>query len=64
MEQTVVIRADVSVFVCSGMSQVDKYLKEILRDVISNLTSNTWRVRESRYKTTAKKHGQERMVLL
>ncbi|XP_041640941.1 proteasome adapter and scaffold protein ECM29 [Cheilinus undulatus] len=26
---------------------VDKYLKEILKDVISNLTSNTWRVRES-----------------
>ncbi|XP_023274931.1 proteasome-associated protein ECM29 homolog [Seriola lalandi dorsalis] len=26
---------------------VDKYLKEILQDVISNLTSNTWRVRES-----------------
>lgn len=29
--------------------QVDKYLKEILQDVISNLTSSTWRVRESRY---------------
>uniref|UniRef100_A0A3B3YWF8 Ecm29 proteasome adaptor and scaffold n=1 Tax=Poecilia mexicana TaxID=48701 RepID=A0A3B3YWF8_9TELE len=27
---------------------VDKYLKEILQDVISNLTNNTWRVRESR----------------
>nr|XP_015201351.1 PREDICTED: proteasome-associated protein ECM29 homolog isoform X1 [Lepisosteus oculatus] len=26
---------------------VDKYLKEILQDVISNLTSNMWRVRES-----------------
>uniref|UniRef100_A0A673A283 Ecm29 proteasome adaptor and scaffold n=1 Tax=Sphaeramia orbicularis TaxID=375764 RepID=A0A673A283_9TELE len=26
---------------------VDKYLKEILQDVISNLTSPTWRVRES-----------------
>ncbi|KAM7419137.1 hypothetical protein PAMA_016317 [Pampus argenteus] len=26
---------------------VDKYLKEILHDVISNLTSSTWRVRES-----------------
>ncbi|XP_008315268.1 proteasome adapter and scaffold protein ECM29 isoform X2 [Cynoglossus semilaevis] len=26
---------------------VDKYLKEILQDVISNLTGNTWRVRES-----------------
>ncbi|KAF7662410.1 hypothetical protein LDENG_00236880 [Lucifuga dentata] len=26
---------------------VDKYLKEILQDVISNLTSNIWRVRES-----------------
>uniref|UniRef100_A0AAQ5WZB0 Ecm29 proteasome adaptor and scaffold n=1 Tax=Amphiprion ocellaris TaxID=80972 RepID=A0AAQ5WZB0_AMPOC len=26
---------------------VDKYLKEILQDVISNLTNNTWRVRES-----------------
>ncbi|XP_033986324.1 LOW QUALITY PROTEIN: proteasome adapter and scaffold protein ECM29-like [Trematomus bernacchii] len=26
---------------------VDKYLQEILQDVISNLTSNTWRVRES-----------------
>ncbi|KAG7238407.1 hypothetical protein INR49_030914, partial [Caranx melampygus] len=26
---------------------VDKYLKEILQDVLSNLTSNTWRVRES-----------------
>ncbi|XP_072239435.1 proteasome adapter and scaffold protein ECM29 [Leuresthes tenuis] len=26
---------------------VDKYLKEILQDVISNLTSNTWRIRES-----------------
>ncbi|XP_056135583.1 proteasome adapter and scaffold protein ECM29 [Lampris incognitus] len=26
---------------------VDKYLKEILQDCISNLTSNTWRVRES-----------------
>lgn len=64
MEQTVVIRADVSVWVCSDMSQVDKYLKEILRDVISNLTSNTWRVRESRYKNTAEKHRQERMELL
>lgn len=30
--------------------QVDKYLKEILQDVISNLTNNAWRVRESRYK--------------
>lgn len=29
--------------------QVDKYLKDILQDVISNLTSSTWRVRESRY---------------
>ncbi|XP_062334026.1 proteasome adapter and scaffold protein ECM29 [Osmerus eperlanus] len=28
-------------------TMVDKYLKEILQDVISNLTSNTWRVRES-----------------
>lgn len=36
-------------FVCSDVFQVDKYLKEILQDVISNLTSNTWRVRESRY---------------
>ncbi|MBN3306147.1 ECM29 protein, partial [Amia calva] len=26
---------------------VDKYLKDILQDVISNLTSNMWRVRES-----------------
>uniref|UniRef100_I3JQE4 Ecm29 proteasome adaptor and scaffold n=3 Tax=Oreochromis niloticus TaxID=8128 RepID=I3JQE4_ORENI len=26
---------------------VDKYLKEILQDVISNLTNNAWRVRES-----------------
>ncbi|XP_035992752.1 proteasome adapter and scaffold protein ECM29 [Fundulus heteroclitus] len=26
---------------------VDKYLKEILQDVLSNLTNNTWRVRES-----------------
>ncbi|KAM9313856.1 proteasome adapter and scaffold protein ECM29 [Pholidichthys leucotaenia] len=26
---------------------VDKYLREILQDVIFNLTSNTWRVRES-----------------
>ncbi|KAM9769134.1 proteasome adapter and scaffold protein ECM29 [Menidia menidia] len=26
---------------------VDKYLKEILKDVISNLTSSAWRVRES-----------------
>ncbi|XP_038148704.1 proteasome adapter and scaffold protein ECM29 [Cyprinodon tularosa] len=26
---------------------VDKYLKEILQDVISNLTNNIWRVRES-----------------
>ncbi|XP_019955953.2 proteasome adapter and scaffold protein ECM29 [Paralichthys olivaceus] len=26
---------------------VDKYLKEILQDVITNLTSNTWRIRES-----------------
>lgn len=26
---------------------VDKYLKEILQDVISNLTSPTWRIRES-----------------
>ncbi|XP_023685449.2 proteasome adapter and scaffold protein ECM29 [Paramormyrops kingsleyae] len=26
---------------------VDKYLKEILQDVISNLTNNLWRVRES-----------------
>lgn len=48
MEQTVVVRADVSLLVCSDVSQVDKYLKEILRDVISNLTNNTWRVRESR----------------
>lgn len=32
---------------------MDKYLKEILQDVISNLTSNTWRVRESRYKTVS-----------
>lgn len=32
-----------------NVSQVDKYLKEILQDVISNLTSNTWRIRESRY---------------
>lgn len=31
---------------------MDKYLKEILQDVISNLTSNTWRVRESRYSET------------
>lgn len=28
---------------------MDKYLKEILQDVISNLTSSAWRVRESRY---------------
>lgn len=35
--------------VCSCF-QVDKYLKEILQDVMSNLTSNAWRVRESRYK--------------
>ncbi|KAF0037480.1 hypothetical protein F2P81_010354 [Scophthalmus maximus] len=28
-------------------TMVDKYLKEILQDVISNLTSNTWRIRES-----------------
>ncbi|XP_020501213.2 proteasome adapter and scaffold protein ECM29 [Labrus bergylta] len=28
-------------------TMVDMYLKEILQDVISNLTSNTWRVRES-----------------
>ncbi|MEJ1282869.1 Ecm29 proteasome adaptor and scaffold [Cricetulus griseus] len=28
-------------------SMVDKYLKEILQDVIKNLTSNMWRVRES-----------------
>lgn len=56
MEQAVVIRADVSVLVCSDLSQVDKYLKEILQDVISNLTNNTWRVRESRYKNTAKRH--------
>lgn len=34
---------------CVDVSQVDKYLKEILRDVLSNLTSNTWRVRESRW---------------
>ena len=33
-------------------SQVDKYLKEILQDVISNLTNTTWRVRESRYNHT------------
>lgn len=34
---------------CLSVLQVDKYLKDILQDVISNLTSNTWRVRESRY---------------
>ncbi|XP_031233380.1 proteasome adapter and scaffold protein ECM29 isoform X3 [Mastomys coucha] len=28
-------------------SMVDKYLKEILQDLIKNLTSNMWRVRES-----------------
>lgn len=33
---------------CSDLLQVDKYLKEILQDVISNLTNNAWRVRESR----------------
>lgn len=32
----------------SGVFQVDKYLREILQDVISNLTNSTWRVRESR----------------
>lgn len=36
-------------YACSNVFQVDKYLKEILQDVISNLTSNAWRVRESRY---------------
>lgn len=29
------------------ITQVDKYLKEIFQDVITNLTSNMWRVRES-----------------
>ncbi|NWJ04505.1 ECM29 protein, partial [Crypturellus undulatus] len=28
-------------------SMVDKYMKEILEDLISNLTSNLWRIRES-----------------
>lgn len=28
--------------------QVDTYLKEITDDVVKNLTSNQWRVRESR----------------
>ncbi|XP_038626132.1 proteasome adapter and scaffold protein ECM29 isoform X2 [Tachyglossus aculeatus] len=28
-------------------SAVDKYLKEILQDLLSNLTSNIWRIRES-----------------
>ena len=30
--------------------QVDKYISEILSDLIKNLTNNQWRVRESRYK--------------
>ena len=29
--------------------QVDKYLKEILDDLMINLTNSQWRVRESRY---------------
>lgn len=41
---------DLSLSVCMFLFfQVDKYLKEILRDVITNLTNNAWRVRESRY---------------
>ena len=31
--------------------QVDKYMKEILCDLIENLNSNLWRVRQSRYDT-------------
>lgn len=49
MYKTIIIRSNVSMLVCSDVFQVDKYLKEILQDVLSNLTSNTWRVRESRY---------------
>lgn len=30
------------------LSQVDKYLKEILDDLVMNLNSNLWRVRQSR----------------
>ncbi|XP_063074333.1 proteasome adapter and scaffold protein ECM29 [Engraulis encrasicolus] len=33
--------------VVTDKTLVDKYVKEILQDVISNLTSNLWRVRES-----------------
>uniref|UniRef100_A0A3Q3WNZ9 Uncharacterized protein n=1 Tax=Mola mola TaxID=94237 RepID=A0A3Q3WNZ9_MOLML len=33
--------------VVTDKTLVDRYLKEILQDVICNLTSNTWRVRES-----------------
>lgn len=45
-------------FACSDVPQVDKYLKEILKDVISNLTSNTWRVRESRYSNSTRSKCQ------
>jgi hypothetical protein len=34
--------------------QVDKYMLEILDDLLVNLTSTQWRVRESRYVTTTK----------
>lgn len=40
--------SNVCMLACSDLLQVDKYLKEILQDVISNLTNNAWRVRESR----------------
>ncbi|XP_043916968.1 proteasome adapter and scaffold protein ECM29 [Protopterus annectens] len=33
--------------VVTDKSSVDKYLKEIIQDLINNLTSNLWRVRES-----------------
>uniref|UniRef100_F7GT21 Ecm29 proteasome adaptor and scaffold n=2 Tax=Macaca TaxID=9539 RepID=F7GT21_MACMU len=35
-------------------SMVDKYLKEILQDLVKNLTSNMWRVRESSINTLVK----------
>uniref|UniRef100_A0A8C0LHF8 Ecm29 proteasome adaptor and scaffold n=1 Tax=Canis lupus dingo TaxID=286419 RepID=A0A8C0LHF8_CANLU len=38
----------VNIYSCFRIhSSVDKYLKEILQDLVKNLTSNMWRVRES-----------------
>lgn len=53
-----------SMFVCPDVFQVDKYLKEILQDVISNLTSNTWRVRESRYNNNTSNSKKLRLLRL